>query len=126
MCERYIGDCIYFSQFTYLLLKNYNEKFAGEKFKYISIKKQIYNDGEFHQFITFKYKNVWYYLDRFECDVLEQNQKGKKIKFEGEWESIGLALYINKCGFKNENEMQENIYERVNSHLLKITGLKFY
>jgi len=125
--NRQIKDCIYFSNFSYLLLKEYKKTYVGNDFKYLSIKKDTWgNEGEdFHQVITFKYKNVWYYLDRYDCDIQENINYGKKIGL-ADWENqFSLVRYVNMCGFKNEVEHQNNIRDVVNEHLFKITGIKY-
>ena len=121
-------DCIIFSNISYSLLKNYNDKYVGEKFKYLSIKTDKWGneENEFHNFITFKYKNIWYYLDRFECDILEDKDR-KKFKKIGltEWNPIELVYYRLECGYKNEQDAQDKISAIVNNHLFKLTNRKF-
>lgn len=122
-------DCIIFSNISYLLLKHYNKKYGGEKFKYLSIKKNSWGneEGEFHQFITFKYKNIWYYLDRFECGILIHGEKEKNLKKIGltEFSEIGLVMYRLECGYKNPQDAQDKISAIVNNHLFKLTNLHY-
>ena len=120
-------DCIYFSNLCYLLLKHYNKKY-GNDFKYLSIKIDKWGDGDndFHQFITFKYNDIWYYLDRFECKILENKKGLKKIGLEQFNGEIHLAVYRLNCGFKSIEEAQNNIFEVVNKHLFELTKLSYH
>jgi len=120
-----MGDCIIYSNFSYLLLKEYNKKY-GNEFKYLSIKKDVWGEEEndFHQFITFKYRDIWYFLDRFECSIYIKKKKDKKIKLT-EWNTIDLTFQIKKCGFKSEMDAQINIFKIVNKHLLLLTKKKY-
>tara|TARA_R100000773_G_C4216908_1_gene115453 strand:+ start:1034 stop:1429 length:396 start_codon:yes stop_codon:yes gene_type:complete len=121
------GDCILFSNLSYLLLKEYNKKYSfnGGNFKYLSIKIDRWGKGvnDFHQFITFKYDNKWYYLDRFECALLNNKyrKKYKKIDLASWINDIDLVKYIHECGYKNQIEAENNIFKIVDNHLLKLT-----
>tara|TARA_R110000803_G_scaffold11017_1_gene33396 strand:+ start:3328 stop:3699 length:372 start_codon:yes stop_codon:yes gene_type:complete len=117
-----MGDCIIFSNLSYLLLTEYNNLY-GNEFKYLSIKEDNWSkeDNNFHKFITFKYNNVWYYLDRFECSIYNNKKKDKKIGLT-EWKPLELVMYRSKCGYKTEIEAQTNIFTVVNKHLLSLTG----
>ena len=121
-------DCIIFSNISYLLLKNYNKIYRDDKFKYLSIRTDKWGneEDEFHQLITFKYKNMWYYLDRFECDILEDKDR-KKLKKIGltEWNPFDLVYYRLKCGYKNPQDAQDKISVIVKNHLFKLTNLHY-
>ena len=123
------GDCVLFSNLSYLLLKEYQRKFDLH-FKYLSIKIDKWGNGanDFHQFITFKYNDKWYYLDRFECGLLNDKyrKKYKKIDLESFTNNIELVMYIHKCGYKNQIEAENDIFKIVNNHLLKLTGKIFH
>ncbi len=125
-------DCILFSNLSYLLIQKFNRTYGsyGSKknlFKYLSIKKNKYGDGknDFHQFITFKHDDIWYYLDRFECKKWDR-KIGKKHYLEEFNGNINLSFYIRSCGFKNQLEAEEDIFTITRKHLFNITNSNFF